>query len=373
MCPCQHRPWATCLPVPFLLVAAAACSAPRGAATVTPAALRTPPVLRGAAPSSSLPGDLVSVAEWDAVPVIEAPARVSAGQADRVYAAGDRVIGVSLNGESLAYSVAELSQRQAVNDTLGGTPIVVAWSSLAYAATVFLRPDVDGRTLDFGSSGKLVRNVSALYDRQSASLWNSMTGQAVLGALQGWRLEAVPAAFTTWAAWRRARPETEAMARAHGGADPSSDYYASDAVGRVGAYLADERLAAKSVVLGTVAAGRAVCWPLDALDSAWVRNDVVGGVALLVIYDPESATALIYDRMLGDGRRLSFHPAPGAPMGLLDRETGSRWDGWTGAAVDGPLAGTALAPLPSTPAFWFAWHDHYPATAILGTEPAGTR
>lgn len=37
------------------------------------------------------------------------------------------VIGVSIGGESVAYSVDYLSGREVVNDTVGGKPIVVTW------------------------------------------------------------------------------------------------------------------------------------------------------------------------------------------------------------------------------------------------------
>ena len=37
------------------------------------------------------------------------------------------VIGISLNGESKAYSITVLRSREMVNDELGGLPILVTW------------------------------------------------------------------------------------------------------------------------------------------------------------------------------------------------------------------------------------------------------
>ena len=41
--------------------------------------------------------------------------------------ATSRVIGVSINGDHRAYSTAQLSSHEVVNDTVGGLPIVVTW------------------------------------------------------------------------------------------------------------------------------------------------------------------------------------------------------------------------------------------------------
>jgi len=50
------------------------------------------------------------------------------GPADQVPLDDDElVIGISLNGESKAYSITVLRSREMVNDELGGLPILVTW------------------------------------------------------------------------------------------------------------------------------------------------------------------------------------------------------------------------------------------------------
>ena len=44
----------------------------------------------------------------------------------------------------------------------------------------------------------------------------------------------------------------------------------------------------------------------------------------------------------------------------MDSETGSLWDPDQGLAVDGPLAGTTLKPVPYLSAFAHSWRDFYP-------------
>ena len=58
---------------------------------------------------------------------------------------------------------------------------------------------------------------------------------------------------------------------------------------------------------------------------------------------------------------------PGDIACIIDVETGSTWD-ITGRAVEGPLAGSRLAPLDNGDHFWFAWAAFVPHTEIWTTE-----
>jgi hypothetical protein len=93
------------------------------------------PEPRPIAPISSLPPPQNQLAEdeyhWDQLlprdgirPIYEpefAPADVAPYEADEL------VIGVEINGEAKAYAIGPLNSREIVNDTLGGTPILVTW------------------------------------------------------------------------------------------------------------------------------------------------------------------------------------------------------------------------------------------------------
>jgi hypothetical protein len=63
----------------------------------------------------------------DAIPAIFDPDFVSAEEANAFLNVDDLVIGVSLNGDHRAYGTAFLSSREIVNDTVGGTPLMVTW------------------------------------------------------------------------------------------------------------------------------------------------------------------------------------------------------------------------------------------------------
>jgi Protein of unknown function (DUF3179) len=70
---------------------------------------------------------IVTLLGFDAIPAIDDPKFVSAGEGATQLRPDDLVIGVVVNGEARAYGVAFLSRHEIVNDTVGGRPIAVTW------------------------------------------------------------------------------------------------------------------------------------------------------------------------------------------------------------------------------------------------------
>lgn len=71
--------------------------------------------------------EIVTLLPPDAIPAISNPSFYSAEAADQEYAPEEWVIGVSINGESKAYSTSFLDGHEIVNDQLGGRKIAVTW------------------------------------------------------------------------------------------------------------------------------------------------------------------------------------------------------------------------------------------------------
>src|SRR5262249_41270714 len=69
--------------------------------------------------------------------------------------------------------------------------VVVTYCPLCNAALVFERL-VDGRVLDFGTTGKLRNSDLVMYDRQTESWWQQFTGEAIVGAMTGRHLRLIP-------------------------------------------------------------------------------------------------------------------------------------------------------------------------------------
>ena len=102
---------------------------------------------------------------------------------------------------------------------------------------------IDGEEYSFGVSGKLIRNVLVMYDRQTDSLWSQLLGEAVEGPLIGTKLEFLPAFQTTWSKWKEQHPDSLALKKGYyGNRDPYSRYYASGQTGVIGTTNNDQRL-----------------------------------------------------------------------------------------------------------------------------------
>lgn len=82
---------------------------------------------------------------------------------------GDRVIGVTLNGESRAYQLKILQWHEVANDVLGGVPIAVTYSPLTDSVLVFDRR-VGNDVIVLAASGMLYNSNSLLYEQVVGSV-----------------------------------------------------------------------------------------------------------------------------------------------------------------------------------------------------------
>ncbi len=117
------------------------------------------------------------------------------------------VLGVLTNSAAAAYPFGILdtaSASVAINDTLGGKPILVSFHHPSRTARAYLR-ELEGQVLEFDLSDP--ENLT-LRDRQTGSTWNEL-GAATAGPLVGKRLTPVTDAWTMfWFAWSIFHPET---------------------------------------------------------------------------------------------------------------------------------------------------------------------
>ncbi|RLC57656.1 MAG: hypothetical protein DRI30_03855, partial [Chloroflexi bacterium] len=125
---------------------------------------------------------------------------VSAGALDGRLAPGDEVLGLSVGGDSRAYSARALGNA-AVNDSLGGEEIVVFTTENGPAAAAYLA-NAGGGKLSFSYADGGYR------DEDTGSLWN-LSGEAVSGPLQGATLEPLPGRYTFWFAYIAAFPDAD--------------------------------------------------------------------------------------------------------------------------------------------------------------------
>ena len=304
----------------------------------------------------------------DVIPAIMDPTFVTGVEAEKQMRGGDdRIVGLSINGENHAYSIAHLSSHEIVNDTVGGVPVAVTWCPLCFTAMVFER-QVGDSELTFGVSGSLILNSRVMFDRQTDSLWSQFLGEAVKGPLEGERLALVPSQLTRWGSWIEEFPDTLLLDRRPGRSgffDGYQTYYDTRDAGVFGETNKDKRLTPKELVIGLDQGQSPVAYAVSDLKDEKVINDTHEGEAIVVTLDPKTTASAAFRREVGS-RVLTFSSLDSQTM--QDEETGSTWSAQRGVALEGPLAGTELAQLSSFASFWFAWTDFHPDTRLYGDE-----
>lgn len=124
---------------------------------------------------------------------------------------GDRVIGVTINGESRAYPLRLLNWHEVCNDVLGGQAIAVTYSPLCDSAVVFSRA-IDDEIVRFVHSGLLYNSNLLLRemgrDPSKANLWSQLRFDAIAGPKTGSTLTPLPMSVARWEDWRAAHPDT---------------------------------------------------------------------------------------------------------------------------------------------------------------------
>jgi hypothetical protein len=228
--------------------------------------------------------------------------------------------------------------------------------------------EIEGKEFSFGVSGKLIRNVMVMYDRQTESLWSQLLGESVSGEMQGTRLEYLPSWHTTWRQWKELHPDTLALKKGFiGRGDPYASYYRSGSAGVIGETFSDDRLSTKEFVIGVALENQAIAYPFRNLNDQPVVNDTVDGRDLLVVFEAKNGVGLVYDRFVGD-RLLTFELTERELFTLKDNQTGTTWDALSGEGLTGELTGWQLNRVKSIIIFWFGWKDFYPNTLVYDLE-----
>lgn len=314
----------------------------------------------------------------DGIPPLDHPAFVSPGSAQAWLKAREPVIALEINGEDRAYPLEILIWHEIVNDRVADTPVTVTFCPLCDTAIAFDRR-VDGRVLDFGTTGNLRKSDLVMWDRQTESWWQQATGTAIVGSLTGAVLSVFPASIVSFDTFRQAYPDGKVLSRDTGftrnyGENPYIGYDDVNQRPFLFSGPIDGRLPPKEKVVTVLLGGDQVAYPYSLLRRKGAVMDSVGGVEVAVFYQPGSASALggasipdspdggatgVFKARLGE-RSLTFRSEAKA---FVDDQTGSRWD-LLGRALSGPLAGSRLSPVVHGDHFWFAWAAFQPETRI---------
>jgi len=210
-------------------------------------------------------------------------------------------------------------------------------------------------------------------DEETGSWWQQVSGKAIHGPLQGHQLKSVFHDEVSFAIWKHEQPQGRVL-KPDERIAAANEYETSDWEMRVGRMRVvqgtdvDHRLAPRTLVMGIDIDGRAVAYPLAALQKQSPIIDIIGTVPIVIVLGDDHRSVRAFERTV-DGRRLEFfQKVENGAVQLIDAETGSTWN-FEGKAVSGSLAGRQLKKVYVLEDFWFDWRLYHPDTAIYEIGP----
>ena len=314
----------------------------------------------------------------DGIPPIYDPKYVTIEDADTWIEDQEPVVALEVAEDARAYPLQILTWHEIANDTVGDVPVAVTFCPLCNSAIAFDRR-LDGTVHTFGVSGNLRNSDLIMWDHETQTWWQQLTGEAIIGSLAGKRLSILPAPIVSYADFKQAHPGGLVLSRETGhsrqyGSNPYSGYDRVDEHPFLFRGDPDGRLLPKERVAAVTVGGMDLAFPYSVLMEEGAVNHTVGETGIVVFYKPGTVSALdkglirnsrdvgataVYKSDL-NGQSLSFQPSA---KGFADDQTGSEWN-ILGEAVEGPLAGSRLERIASADHFWFAWAAFKPDTII---------
>ncbi|MCT4556491.1 MAG: DUF3179 domain-containing protein [Pelagimonas sp.] len=130
----------------------------------------------------------------------------------------DVVFGIAVNGAYRAYPRRIMEVREMVNDTLGGRNLAIPYCTLCGAAQAYFTDELPEGTERpiLRTSGLLSRSNKVMYDIRTFSVFDTFLGKALTGPLAEKKLQLEQATVITsdWGAWKAAHPETTVLVEA---------------------------------------------------------------------------------------------------------------------------------------------------------------
>lgn len=236
----------------------------------------------------------------------------------------DIVFGIEVNGEYRAYPRRIMEVREMVNDTLGGRDLGIPYCTLCGSAQAYFTdrlPDGIDRPV-LRTSGLLIRSNKVMYDLNTFSVFDTFRGHAVTGPLAEKKLQLKQATVITtdWGTWKKEHPETTVLVEALAlgrDFDFRNNRDANGPIFPVGDV--DPRLPVHEDIIGVVAAsGQPVAFQRSKAVAALKQGDEIAYENVRLQLDAGGVRAVDTD-----GSDLGSHQA-----------------------------------------FWFAWSQFYPKTAL---------
>ena len=294
----------------------------------------------------------------------------------------DREPGVLLeiDGDARFYPLSILTRHEIVNDEFGVVPVAVTYCPLCNTAVTFDRRFEDV-VLRLGVSGLLRNSDLVMWDNETHSLWQQITGEAIVGEYAGAQLEVLGSAIVRWADFKVNHPNGAALSSDQGfgsvyGYNPYEFYSSRPTPYGFFTGDIDERYPALERVVGVMLGNADKAYPFSEINDVQVVNDTIGGEPLVVFWGAaDTADALDsgdISRGLAIGTGVAYSPVVNGQTltfvavgdtEFIDNQTGSTWS-ILGQATHGELEGSSLELVPHRNEFWFAWQAFFPESDV---------
>lgn len=269
-----------------------------------------------------------------------------------------------------------------------GKPVMLAYCTLCGAGVLYdvsipnlSYTDVDGNAvemgdtvLEFGSSGLLMRSNKLMYDRNTDTIWNAITGEPAVGPLttSGVVLDVLPVVVTDWTSWLAQHPDTSVLSldtgfrRNYTNGAAYGDYFNSTDLMFPSWQQDTDTAENKDMVFALRLQGEGKAYPLETIIPERIINDTVGNTDVVIIadatpdrdfFEPGGAAVRAFDR-----KGYTFEA--GDDLTTLISDDGRTWQITEEALIADD--GETLDRIGGHLAFWFGWFGFYPDTLVYG-------
>ncbi len=315
----------------------------------------------------------------DGIPALNNATMISPDEA--IYLEPEEpVFGISINGDHRAYPLRILDWHEMANDVVGGVPVSLAYCTLCGAGIAYDGRASNGETYTFGSSGFLFRSNKLMYDRQTRTLWNQLTGEPVLGELVGTgvKLDLLPVVLTSWESWLEQHPDTLVLDVNTGFKrpyEPGAAYgsYFADTDTMFPVWQRSNLLESKDRIYALQVENIPKAYPVAILIEEQVVNDTIGDTNIVLVAARDDVTVrsgpVTTYNAGGEVRAYNREDEtfePGSDPDTLLDSSGRSWQVTEEALLgpDGELAPRINGHL----AYWFGWYSFFPKTLLYGEQ-----
>ncbi len=320
-------------------------------------------------------------------PTLDKPVFVNKTEGVNMFFEKEPVIVVEINGAAKAYSLNILTMHEIANDVIDGVSILVTYCPLCNSGIVYDRTiNHDGVTevLEFEASGMLRNSDMVMLDRKTETLWQQLTGTAIVGTYNSYELAIVPSIIISVSEFFKRYPKGQLLSKKTGFKQSESQYGYNpykkyDEKENPIPYFfnnnnVDKRLPAMERIVDIESNDNYKVYSFSSVAKDGVINDTFKTKKVVLFY--KSGTVSILDEKdistskdvgsvtvfnaIVNGNHLTFTKENDT---FKDTTTNSTWD-ITGYCYKGEFKGKQLQIEPHSNHFAFAWLAFHPESEI---------